>query len=61
MRWTQQVDTDQEVIISFDSKEAAIAYAKKRGLRYIVQETPPTAPIKPHSYTEHLQKPHLRS
>lgn len=61
MHWTAQKDTCQEVILKFNSKQAAIAYAKAQKLRYIVQKDPPLAPMHTHSYTEHLLKPHLRS
>lgn len=61
MHWISQVDTRQEVVLQFTTREAAIAYAKKQKLIYIVQESPPTPPQHPHSYQEHLLKPHIRS
>lgn len=61
MRWIEQIDTNQEVTLTFDTKEAALLYAKNKGLRAIVQEEPPVAPLHTHTYQEHLLKPHMRS
>ena len=61
MHWTSQHDTCQEVILRFQNRESAIAYAKRQKLSYIVQDTPPVPPMHLHTYSEHLLKPHLRS
>jgi hypothetical protein len=42
MGWTTSADTKEQVRMTFATKEAAIAYAEKRGLAYEVIE-PPTA------------------
>ena len=42
MGWTSSPDTNAQVQLRFDSKEAAIAYAAKRGIEYQVVE--PKAP-----------------
>jgi hypothetical protein len=36
MGWTSSADTQAQVRLKFDSKEAAIAYAEEKGMDYIV-------------------------
>lgn len=38
MGWTSSADTQAQVKLSFDSKEAALDYAKEHGIDAIVQE-----------------------
>ncbi|WP_417268816.1 ETC complex I subunit [Celeribacter sp.] len=38
MGWTSSTDTQTQVRMKFDSKDAAIAYASEKGIDYIVQE-----------------------
>ncbi len=38
MGWTSSSDTQSQVKLKFDSKEAAVEYATDKGLDYIVQE-----------------------
>ncbi len=38
MGWTGSGDTASQVRLEFDSKEAAISYAKKKGIAYLVSE-----------------------
>ncbi len=38
MGWTSSSDTRTQVRLTFDTKEAAIAYAKKNGIAYRVDE-----------------------
>lgn len=38
MGWTGSGDMSSQVRLKFDSKDAAIAYAKKNGLAYVVSE-----------------------
>ncbi|MGB0919533.1 MAG: NADH dehydrogenase ubiquinone Fe-S protein 4 [Holosporaceae bacterium] len=61
MHWVTQKDARQAVKLTFQNVADAIAYAKKHDLSYHVQETDPAAPLAPHSYEEHLLKPHMRS
>ncbi len=43
MGWTSSTDMKQEVQLSFDTKEEAIAYCERNGIAYEVFETkPPT-------------------
>ena len=54
MGWTTSADTKEQVRMSFDTKEAAIAYAEKQGLAYEVIE-PPAARPKPKSYADNFR------
>ncbi len=38
MGWTSSGDTRQQVKLSFDTKEEAIAYAEREGIAYRVEE-----------------------
>ena len=38
MGWTSSDNTRQQVLLKFDTKEEAIAYAEKQGLAYLVEE-----------------------
>lgn len=38
MGWTSSSDTQQQVRMKFESKDAAVAYAESHGIDYIVQE-----------------------
>jgi len=46
MGWTSSSDTKQQIKMRFDSKEDAIAYAKREGIAFIVQESPTASPSK---------------
>ena len=54
MGWTGSADTRQQVKLKFDSKDAAIAYAKKHGLGYRVEEEK-TAARQKKSYSENFK------
>jgi hypothetical protein len=54
MGWTTSADTKEQVKLQFASKEAAIAYAEKRGLVYEVIEPPPERP-KTKSYSDNFR------
>ena len=46
MGWTSASDMDaSELRLEFESKEAAIAYAEKRGIPYQLQSPAPSAPV----------------
>ncbi|MEX0645960.1 MAG: ETC complex I subunit, partial [Parvularculaceae bacterium] len=46
MGWTSASDMKaSEVRLTFETKEAAIAYAEKRGIPYQVSETAPARPV----------------
>ena len=42
MGWTSSADMKQEVRLSFDTKEEAVAYCERHGIPYQVFETPPS-------------------
>ncbi|MEL6582289.1 MAG: ETC complex I subunit [Pseudomonadota bacterium] len=55
MGWNGNGDTDAQVKLSFESKEAAIAYARKHGIPFQVfspQERKPT--VRPRGYGENF-------
>ena len=54
MGWTGSVDTRQQIKLKFDSKDAAISYAKKHGLAYRVEEEK-TASRQKKSYSENFK------
>ena len=53
MGWTSSRDTKQQIRLWFDSKEEAVAYAKREGLMYSV-ETPKTRAVKPKAYADNF-------
>jgi len=53
MGWIGSPDTNGQLRLSFDSKEEAIAFAKKNGLPYRVFE-PKERRIRPKSYAENF-------
>ncbi len=55
MGWTSSADTRQQVKLTFDSKEEAVAYAERQGLAYSV--APETAPPRPQrrSYSDNFK------
>lgn len=54
MGWTGSVDTDCQWRLAFDTKEAAIAYAERRGLNYHVEE-PHKRRMKIKSYADNFR------
>ena len=55
MGWTSSSDTQAQVRISFDTKEAALHYAKEHGIDAIVQEPKKRAAnIRPGGYGENF-------
>lgn len=51
--WIGSDDTEQQLMLRFPSKEAAVAYAKRRKLDYRVFE-PHDRVVKPKSYSENF-------
>ena len=54
MGWTSSADTRQQVKLKFESKDAAIAYAKKHGLAYRIEDEK-TAVRQRKSYSENFK------
>jgi hypothetical protein len=45
MGWTSSADTRQQVQLTFETKEEAIAYAERHGIPYTVQNPQPRKPV----------------
>ena len=54
MGWSGSGDTQQQVRLSFATKEEAIAYATRNGIAYTLTEPKPRAPIKK-SYADNFR------
>ena len=54
MGWTSSGDTRQQLKLSFDTKELAIAYAERNGLAYAVATEPPVRSNKK-SYSDNFK------
>ena len=55
MGWTSSGDTQTQVRLRFDSREAALAYAAEKGIEVDVQEpNPRRANIRPRGYGENF-------
>ena len=55
MGWTSSNDTQAQVKLTFDTKEAALDYAKEKGIDAVVQEPKSRRPnIRPGGYGENF-------
>lgn len=55
MGWTSSTDTQAQVMLHFDTKEAALDYAAAHGIDAVVQEPKPRKPnIRPAGYAENF-------
>jgi len=54
MGWTSSTDMKSQVVLRFDSKEQAIAYAERNGIAYRVEE-PKAATRKVISYSDNFR------
>jgi hypothetical protein len=54
MGWTSSGDTRAQVTLRFDTKEEAIAYAKRHGIPYRLREKPPRKRVKK-SYADNFR------
>ncbi len=54
MGWTGSADTREQVHMTFDSKDEAVAFAKKNGLAFRVEE-PKTRRIRPKNYADNFR------
>ncbi len=55
MGWTSSGETQSQVRLSFESAEAAIAYAERAGIPYRVERPSPAAPRKGMSYSDNFR------
>ena len=46
MGWTSSSNTSQQVILKFDTKDEAIAYAERNGIPYRLTEPSPRRPVR---------------
>ena len=53
MGWTSSDDTTQQIKLSFATRQQAIAYARRRGLAYVVDE-PQSRSVRPKSYADNF-------
>jgi hypothetical protein len=59
MGWTGSSDTAQQVCLSFDTKEAAVAFAEARGISYSVDSPHDRkVPIRAYADNFRFDKPH---
>ena len=54
MGWTSSRDTQQQVRLSFETREEAVAYAERNGLPYVVEE-PAEKTISTKSYADNFR------
>ena len=55
MGWTSSSDTQTQVRLDFDTREAAEAYAREHGIDYVVETPKPRKPnIRPKGYGENF-------
>ena len=54
MGWTSGRDTRDQVQLSFETRETAVAYAEKHGLDYTVEQ-PHDRAVKPKSYADNFR------
>ena len=54
MGWTGSADTREQVHMTFDSKDMAVAFAKKNGLAFRVEE-PKARRIRPKKYADNFR------
>lgn len=54
MGWTSSADTNGQVRLTFESREAAIAYAERSGIPYTVIDPSPRKPIRK-SYADNFK------
>ena len=55
MGWWGSSDTQGQVSLSFNSKEAAIAYAEAHGVAFDLELPPRERPLKPKAYAENFR------
>lgn len=53
MGWNGSADTGRQVTVRFDSKEDAVAYARKKGYTYTVREAK-SRTVKPKAYADNF-------
>ncbi len=59
MGWTSSADMPQQVSLSFESRDQAVAFAEKNGIPYHV-EAPQVRTVRPKSYAENFRHDRAR-
>ena len=59
MGWTGSADMPQQVSLSFDSRDHAVAFAEEYGIPYRVEE-PQLRTVRPKSYAENFRSDRAR-
>lgn len=59
MGWMGSSDTQEQVTLYFDTREEAVAYAKKRGTDFTI-EMPHMTKLKPKSYADNFRYDRVR-
>ena len=54
MGWTSSGDMKQQLSLSFDTKEEAVAYAERNGIAYRLSEPPPDR-LRKKSYSDNFK------
>jgi hypothetical protein len=54
MGWTSATDTRQQVVLSFDTAEEAVAYARRNGIPYRLEQPKVRKPVKK-SYSDNFK------
>ncbi len=54
MGWTGSTDMNRQWYLTFPTKEAAIAYAERRGISYVIEE-PHQRKVRPKSYAANFR------
>jgi hypothetical protein len=55
MGWNGSRDTRSQVKMTFETKEAAIAFAQKNGYSYEIKDSEPPAPPAPKTYADNFR------
>ena len=58
MGWTSSGDMKQQLSLTFETKEEAVAFAEREGITYHLQE-PKTRQVRPKSYAENFKPSRL--
>lgn len=59
MGWASARDTTNQIRLTFETKEAAVAYATSHGLDYVVRE-PHERTVRPKSYADNFRTDRVR-
>ena len=55
MGWWGSNSTQGQVMLKFDTREQAVAYAEANGIEYQIEQPPAKHPIKPKAYADNFK------